>query len=305
MMDTKKIPVGMTPEALEIFSKKLSHILEKRDTSLAFLCYNVGVPTSTLHDLIRIGTGVGKKSIHYLEAVCEYLGTDLESMIKTNPINEKAKIIYSNLKDIKGQSIRKIPENIEGLKRQCREVSSERLKVHLNNSNVKEKEVLFKDIESDGEKSQDEFFSFIAGDLDYARCSLKTFFDREEVSPLVEKKKLLSVGEDLSSEDIDDFMKEVTNVCMGGIKRMFENEALFVSTSLPLVMRKKDAVFIDCDEELDEVRVVHDVWNVTVNGVKITCELFFEVYNPQRFYSAIGRKKIKDDSMKDEVIMFI
>ncbi|MEC8623663.1 MAG: hypothetical protein VXY34_02495, partial [Bdellovibrionota bacterium] len=183
--------------------------------------------------------------------------------------------------------------------------SSERLKVHLNNSNVKEKEVLFKDIESDGEKSQDEFFSFIAGDLDYARCSLKTFFDREEVSPLVEKKKLLSVGEDLSSEDIDDFMKEVTNVCMGGIKRMFENEALFVSTSLPLVMRKKDAVFIDCDEELDEVRVVHDVWNVTVNGVKITCELFFEVYNPQRFYSAIGRKKIKDDSMKDEVIMFI
>ena len=304
-MDTKKIPIGMTPEALDIFSKRLSIILEKRDTSLTFLCYNVGVPTSTLHDLIRIGTGVGKKSIHYLEAVCEYLGTDLESMIKTSPINEKAKIIYSSLEDIKGQSIRKIPENIEGLKRQCREISSERLKVHLNNNNVKEKEVLFKDIESDGQKSQDEFFSFIAGDLDYARCSLKTFFDREEISPLVEKKKLLNVGEDLSSEDIDDFMKEVTNVCMGGIKKMFENEALFVSTSLPLVMRKKDAIFIDCDENLDEVRVVHDLWNVTVNGVKITCELFFEVYNPQRFYSAIGRKKIKDDPMKDEVIMFI
>ena len=227
-MDTKKIPIGMTPEALEIFSKKLSLILEKRDTSLAFLCYNVGVPTSTLHDLIRIGTGVGKKSIHYLEAVCEYLGTDLESMIKTSPINEKAKIIYSSLEEIKGRSIKKIPENIEGLKRQCREMSSERLKVHLNNSNVKEKEVLFQDIESDNDKSQDEFFSFIAGDLDYARCSLKTFFDREEVSPLVEKKKLLRGGEDLSSEDIDDFMKEVTNVCMGGIKKMFENEALFV-----------------------------------------------------------------------------
>ena len=304
-MDTKKIPIGMTPEALEIFSNKLSLILEKRDTSLAFLCYNVGVPTSTLHDLIRIGTGVGKKSIHYLEAVCEYLGTDLESMIKTSPINEKAKIIYSSLEEIKGRSIKKIPENIEGLKRQCREMSSERLKVHLNNSNVKEKEVLFKDIESDKGKPQDEFFSFISGDLDYARCSLKTFFDREEVSPLVEKKKLLSGGEYLSSEDIDDFMKEVTNVCMGGIKKMFENEALFVSTSLPLVMRKKDSIFIDCDESLDEVRVVHDIWNVTVNGVKITCELFFEVYNPQRFYSAISRKKIKDDSLKDEVIMFI
>jgi len=304
-MDTKKIPIGMTPEALEIFSKKLSLILEKRDTSLAFLCYNVGVPTSTLHDLIRIGTGVGKKSIHYLEAVCEYLGTDLESMIKTSPTNEKAQIIYSSLGEIKGRSIKKIPENIEGLKRQCREMSSERLKVHLNNSNIKEKGVLFKDIESDKGKSQDEFFSFISGDLDYARCSLKTFFDREEVSPLVEKKKLLSGGEYLSSEDIDDFMKEVTNVCMGGIKKMFENEALFVSTSLPLVMRKKDSIFIDCDESLDEVRVVHDIWNVTVNGVKITCELFFEVYNPQRFYSAISRKKIKDDSLKDEVIMFI
>ena len=127
----------------------------------------------------------------------------------------------------------------------------------------------------------------------------------EKNNLIVEKKKLLRGGEDLSSEDIDDFMKEVTNVCMGGIKKMFENEALFVSTSLPLVMRKKDSIFIDCDEDLDEVRVVHDVWNVTVNGVKITCELFFEVYNPQRFYSAISRKKIKDDSLKDEVIMFI
>ena len=29
--------------------------------------------------------------------------------------------------------------------------------------------------------------------------------------------------QNLSSEDIDDFMKEVTNVCMGGIKKMFEN----------------------------------------------------------------------------------
>ena len=185
-MDTKKIAVGMTPEALEIFSKKLSLILEKRDTSLAFLCYNVGVPTSTLHDLILIGTGVGKKSIHYLEAVCEYLGTDLESMIKTSPINKNAKIIYSSLEEIKGRSIKKIPENIEGLKRQCREMSSERLKVHLNNSNVKEKEVLFKDIESENDKSQDEFFSVIAGDLDYARCSLKTFFDREEKSDACE-----------------------------------------------------------------------------------------------------------------------
>ena len=51
----------MSPEALDIFTKRLNLILEKRDCSLAFLCYNVGVPTSTLHDLIRIGTGVGKR----------------------------------------------------------------------------------------------------------------------------------------------------------------------------------------------------------------------------------------------------
>ena len=158
VMDTKKIAVGMTPEALDIFSKRLNLILEKRDCSLNFLCYNVGVPTSTLHDLICIGTGVGKKSIHYLEAVCEYLGTDLESMIKTSPVNEKAKIIYSSLEEIKGTSIKKIPENIEGLKRQCREMSSERLKIHLNNTNVKEKEVLFKDIESDNDCAEDHLF---------------------------------------------------------------------------------------------------------------------------------------------------
>ena len=303
-MDTKKIAVGMTPEALDIFTKKLNLILEKRDCSLAFLCYNVGVPTSTLHDLIRIGTGVGKKSIHYLEAVCEYLGTNLEAMIKTNPVNDKAKIVYASLDKIKGSSLKKIPENIEGLKRQCREMSSERIKIHLDNNNVKEKVVLFKDIESDSEGPSEEFFSFIAGDLDYAKCSLKTFFDRNAITPLVEKKKLLNGGKDLSSEEIDDFMKEITNVCMGGIKKMFENEALFVETSLPLVMRKRDSIFVDCDEQLDEVRVVHDMWNVTVNGVKITCEIFFEVYNQQRFYSAIGRKKVKNDSLKDEVFMF-
>ena len=49
-----------------------------------------------------------------------------------------------------------------------------------------------------------------------------------------------------------------------------------METSLPLVMRKKDSVFIDCDEELDEVRVVHDLWDVSVNGVKITCEIFLK-----------------------------
>ena len=59
-------------------------------------------------------------------------------------------------------------------------MSSERIKVHLDNKNVKEKVVLFKESESETSDSGDEFFSFIAGDLDYAKCSLKTFLTENQ-----------------------------------------------------------------------------------------------------------------------------
>ena len=280
----EKIVVGISEEAIRIFKKKLEAILETKDMSLSALAKECGVPSSTLHDIIAVGSKVGHKSIHYLEAICEYLNTDLESMIRTYPVNEKAVLHYSELEN---SSFKKLPEKIQNLKKTCREISLERMKYHFDSEDVEDKEVLFQD----EAKNPGKVFSFILGDLNYAKLNLKTIFDRKEVSSLIR-----------SDESIDDFMKECSNVAMGGIKKIFETDGPLINTSLPLIMREKDSVFLEI-EASDETRVVKDRWSIEVNGIKIICELFFEVYNPQRFFSAIGRD-LKVDEVVDQVFVF-
>ncbi|MDC0254743.1 helix-turn-helix transcriptional regulator [Bacteriovoracales bacterium] len=280
----EKIVVGISDEAIRIFKKKLEVILETRDMSLSALAKECGIPSSTLHDIIAAGSKVGNKSINYLEAICEYLNTDLESMIRTYPANEKAVLHYSELEN---SSFNKLPEKIQNLKKACREISLERMKYHFDSEEVEDKEVLFQE----DTKNPGKLFSFILGDLNYAKLNLKTIFDRKEVSSLIN-----------SDKNIDDFMKECSNVAMGGIKKIFETDGPLINTSLPLIMREKDSVFLEV-ESSDETRIVKDRWSIEVNGIKIICELFFEVYNPQRFFSAIGRD-IKIDEVVDQVFIF-
>ncbi|MEE2744981.1 MAG: helix-turn-helix transcriptional regulator [Bdellovibrionota bacterium] len=279
----EKIVVGISDEAIFLFKKKLEAILEARDMSLAALAKECGVPSSTLHDIIAVGSKVGNKSIHYLEAVCEFLNTDLESMIRTYPQNEKAVLYYNTLEN---SSFKKLPEKIQNLKKTCREISLERMKYHFDSEDVEDKEVLFKE-----EKDQGKIFSFILGDLNYAKLNIKTIFDRKEISSFVSSK-----------ENIDDFMKECSNVAMGGIKKIFEADGTLINTSLPLIMREKDSVFLEI-EASDETRVVRDRWSIEINGIKIICEIFFEVYNQQRFFSAIGRDINRNENV-DQVFIF-
>jgi len=290
-METK-IVVGMTGQALEIFKRRLEGLLEKRDMSLSTLARGAGVPISTLHDIIRAGVKVGKKSIGYLEAVCEFLNTDLDSMIRVYPCNEEAKLIYSDIDQV--TAYKRIPKKIQSLKETCREISSERMKSYFDSSEVREEEIFFE------EKDHPErVFSFMFGDLDYAKFNLKTFFDRDDISRLMG----ISGEEDRTHEDIDDFMREFLNITMGGIKRVFEKDGPEVNTSLPLIMREQDAIFLDVEENID-TRVVHDLWSIEVKGIKIICEISFEVYNPQRFYAAMGRTNFKRDDLANHVFVF-
>ena len=60
-------------------------------------------------------------------------------------------------------------------------------------------------------------FSFIIGDLNYGKVNLKTSFLTEEISSLKNLK-----GK--TNNEIDDFMKEFSNLAIGGIKRIFESD---------------------------------------------------------------------------------
>ena len=98
-------------------------------------------------------------------------------------------------------------------------------------------------------------------------------------------------------------MKEFSNLAVGGIKKIFESDGPYVSTSLPLVMREKDSIFLDMSKN-DETRTIKDYWEVDINGIKIIFELFFEIYNPKRFFSVISRDTLKEDHLKNQALFF-
>ena len=169
MRPEKIIVVGTSFEALEIYKKNLEILLEKKGWTLKILSEESGIPLDPLQDVLKTTEKLREKDISYLEAVCEFLGIGLESMIKGSSVNNKAELFYGPV--LNNEFYKKGQDQIKLFKDTCRMMSLERMNYHFELDNASDSEESSKDLD-DG---PNEIMSFMFGDLDYAQINLKIF----------------------------------------------------------------------------------------------------------------------------------
>jgi uncharacterized protein YutD len=298
-MKTKEIVVvGMSVEALDIYKKKLENLLEKKGKTLTALCHDSGIPIDPLHDILTGTKTLDKNDVSYLEAVCEYLGKDIESMIETKMVNNKVKIFYGRYSNL--GFYKKNKDQIQLFKDACRDLSVERVNHHFELDNAIDLKEPLKDFSD----NSNNVMSFIFGDLGYAQINLKIFFDRENISKIMNGLEYQGGLKSRTNEEIDDFMREYSNIMMGGIKKVFEASAPFMSTSLPIIMKDKNGLFLAPQDAAHDKENIVDRWKIKAKGTDIICEINFEVYNPQRFSLAMEHTNFKRDDLSNQVFVF-
>jgi uncharacterized protein YutD len=276
----------------------LATLLEKKGKTLTVLCEESGIPFAPLQEVLTATKSLNEKDVSYLEAICEYLGEDIESMIETKRVNKKVKLFYASNSN---HGFHKRNKNqIQLCKDACRDISVERVNHHFELDNAIDSKEATKDF---SENSKD-VMSFIFGDLGYAQLNLKIFFDREKISKIMDGLEHQAGLKNRTTEDVDDFMREYSNIMMGGIKRVFEESAPFMSTSLPIILKDKNELFLAPQEGASDKKNIVDRWKIKAKGIDIICEVHFEIYNPQRFSLAMEHTNFEREDLSNQVFVF-
>ena len=124
-----KVLIGMNNEAAKLLRRKILELLERKNMSLLSLSKETGIPSTSLHDILIIGKRIGRGSIGYIEAICEYFNKDLKKLLSIDSKNEEVKLYYTQLEK---SPFKKIPKNIQKFKNTCRKISMERSKYHFS-----------------------------------------------------------------------------------------------------------------------------------------------------------------------------
>jgi CheY-specific phosphatase CheX len=82
--------------------------------------------------------------------------------------------------------------------------------------------------------------------------------------------------EKLEVRQAKDFIKEFCNLSAGYLKKIFEDQAIDVGISLPLVIRGFDEVFF---EKKEKPSIIEDKFRIENAGLGVICTNMVEVFN--------------------------
>jgi CheY-specific phosphatase CheX len=162
------------------------------------------------------------------------------------------------------------PKCLEKIKDLVRNVSVDRFQRAAQNQNFgildvtgKEKEVY------------DHWMALILISGKALRIILKVHFNvkssKKMASPIYGKSP-----EKLEVRQAKDFIKEFCNLSAGYLKKIFEDQAIDVGISLPLVIRGFDEVFF---EKKEKPSIIEDKFRIENAGLGVICTNMVEVFN--------------------------
>ncbi|MBG07200.1 MAG: hypothetical protein CME68_00440 [Halobacteriovoraceae bacterium] len=178
------------------------------------------------------------------------------------------------------------PKVFESLRKLCEDLSSVRMKSHLGGREVQSRPCEELDFDGDNRKIG-KWLSLVFVSSHVVKMSFQAKFTFEKCRPLVamafEKKT-----EEVTREQMEDFVKEFCNLTAGALKQNLENEGFSSLISLPLLTRGQDEVFFKNHPSEDDGPIVFQhTWEVVCENNPLFCEIHFEIYDKEAFEKII------------------
>ena len=164
------------------------------------------------------------------------------------------------------------------LKEEVRGVSLRRMKNHACDETI-----LLEDAsELESSKSAiGQWLSLIFVSSSAVKMSFKTYYYTADANYFTSKALGLDSVDEISKDQVDDFIKEFCNLVAGAIKESLELGGTKSLISLPLVTRGQDYVFFEIRKTDENPQVLTDIWDLTLNDHTITCRIVFEVWDKE------------------------
>ena len=168
--------------------------------------------------------------------------------------------------------------DLKKLKEEVRGVSLRRMKNHACDDTI----VLEDASELESSKSAvGQWLSLIFVSSSAVKMSFKTYYFTADANYFTSKALGLDSVDQISKDQVDDFIKEFCNLVAGAIKESFELGGTKSLISLPLVTRGQDYVFFEIRKTDENPQVITDIWDLTLNDHTITCRIVFEVWDKE------------------------
>ena len=168
--------------------------------------------------------------------------------------------------------------DLKKLKEEVRGVSLRRMKNHACDDTI----VLENASELESSKSAvGQWLSLIFVSSSAVKMSFKTYYFTADANYFTSKALGLDSVDQISKDQVDDFIKEFCNLVAGAIKESFELGGTKSLISLPLVTRGQDYVFFEIRKTDENPQVITDIWDLTLNDHTITCRIVFEVWDKE------------------------
>ena len=168
--------------------------------------------------------------------------------------------------------------DFEKLKQEVRNVSLRRMKNHACDEGIELEEV--KELEID-KSIVGQWLSLIFVSSSAVKMSFKTYYYTADANYFTSKALGLDSVDEISKDQVDDFIKEFCNLVAGAIKESLELGGTKSLISLPLVTRGQDYVFFEIRKTDENPQVLTDIWDLTLNDHTITCRIVFEVWDKE------------------------
>ena len=179
------------------------------------------------------------------------------------------------------------PEVLENLRQLCEELSAGRMKSHLGGREVQSRPCDDFAYEGEDNRKIGKWLSLVFVSSHVVKMSFQAKFTFDKCKPLVamafEKKT-----EEVTREQMEDFVKEFCNLTAGALKQNLENEGFSSLISLPLLTRGQDEVFFKNHPNEDDGPIVFQhTWEVVCENNPLFCEIHFEIYDKEAFEKII------------------
>ena len=164
------------------------------------------------------------------------------------------------------------------LKDEIRNVSLRRIKNHACDDKITLEEAE----ELEGSKSViGQWLSLIFVASDAVKMSFKAYYYTTDANYFTSKALGHDSVDNISKDQVDDFIKEFCNLVAGAIKESLELGGTKSLISLPLVTRGQDYVFFQVKETESNPLILSDIWDLTLDEHRITCRVVFEVWDEE------------------------
>ena len=179
------------------------------------------------------------------------------------------------------------PEVFEGLRKLCEDLSAGRMKSHLGGREVHSRQCDGIDYDGGDDRKIGKWLSLVFVSSHVVKMSFQAKFTFEKCKPLVamafEKKT-----EEVTREQMEDFVKEFCNLTAGALKKNLENEGFSSLISLPLLTRGQDEVFFkNHPMEVEGSIVFEHTWEVVCENNPLFCQINFEIFDKEGFEKII------------------